>query len=120
MIPTPTHSRKNTQTRIPGPQPAAIGVGGASTPTIRAVETPQGADADAANGSEPAAKRKTQFIAREPRVRQESMRDFADFIRTTGPDKEMNVVPLISRTGSRQASGVPSRSPLASCDVKQS
>lgn len=47
-----------------------------------------------------------KFIAREPRVKQESMRDFADFIRTTGPDKEMNVVPIIQRSGSRAAGSI--------------
>ena len=35
-------------------------------------------------------------MAREPRVQTESTRDFADFIRSTGPNREANIVPLLS------------------------
>lgn len=35
-------------------------------------------------------------MAREPRIMTESTRDFADFIRSTGPDKEPKVFPVIS------------------------
>lgn len=39
---------------------------------------------------------KTGLMAREPRVQTESTRDFADFIRSTGPDKESTVYPLMN------------------------
>nr|POE56315.1 hypothetical protein CFP56_50859 [Quercus suber] len=39
---------------------------------------------------------KSGLMAREPRVMTESTRDFADFIRSTGPQKEPVVVPLLS------------------------
>ncbi|KXL47529.1 hypothetical protein M433DRAFT_536 [Acidomyces richmondensis BFW] len=36
------------------------------------------------------------FMAREPRVQTESTRDFADFIRSTGPSKDPIITPLVS------------------------
>ena len=39
---------------------------------------------------------KTGMMAREPRVQTESTRDFADFIRSTGPNKEASVYPLMN------------------------
>lgn len=91
---------------MPGPQPVGTSVrdstassisNSATNPNITAANAPQ----------QPKKKVKMlSFTAREPRIKQESMRDFADFIRTTGPDKEMNVVPLIPRAGSRQGGSV--------------
>ena len=40
--------------------------------------------------------RKSGLMAREPQVQTESTRDFADFIRSTGPDKEPELRPLLS------------------------
>ncbi|KAK5164861.1 uncharacterized protein LTR77_009525 [Saxophila tyrrhenica] len=42
------------------------------------------------------AHRKSGLMAREPRVQTETTRDFADFIRSTGPQKEKPVYPLLS------------------------
>ncbi|KAF2096458.1 hypothetical protein NA57DRAFT_58373 [Rhizodiscina lignyota] len=118
-IPTPTHSRKNTQSsvnRVPGPQPVGSNLRDRdSTASSNRDSAGTTANMTAANAPEqPAKKKKLTFVAREPRVMQESMRDFADFIRTTGPDKEMNVVPIIPRSGSRQAGSVGSGSMLNS------
>jgi hypothetical protein len=46
-------------------------------------------------------------LAREPRVQDESMRDFADFIRSTGPsgNEERPVQPFVSLGGNKSASG---------------
>lgn len=40
--------------------------------------------------------RRSGLMAREPTVQTESTRDFADFIRSTGPDKEPELRPLLS------------------------
>ena len=40
--------------------------------------------------------RKSGLMAREPRVMTESTRDFADFIRSTGPQKDTTVVPILA------------------------
>ncbi|KAK5132435.1 hypothetical protein LTR04_004850, partial [Oleoguttula sp. CCFEE 6159] len=40
---------------------------------------------------------KSGLLAREPRIQSESTQDFADFIRSTGPDKEQNIaLPLLA------------------------
>ena len=43
---------------------------------------------------------KTGLMAREPRVMTESTRDFADFIRSTGPGKEAAVYPIMANASS--------------------
>ncbi|KAK5112527.1 hypothetical protein LTR85_011219 [Meristemomyces frigidus] len=40
--------------------------------------------------------RRSGLMAREPRIMTESTRDFADFIRSTGPNKEQEVLPVIN------------------------
>lgn len=40
--------------------------------------------------------RRSGLMAREPQVVTESTRDFADFIRSTGPEKEQEIYPLVS------------------------
>jgi hypothetical protein len=40
--------------------------------------------------------RKSGLMAREPRVQTESTRDFADFIRSTGPETEKSVYPILA------------------------
>ncbi|KAF2169291.1 hypothetical protein M409DRAFT_20517 [Zasmidium cellare ATCC 36951] len=40
--------------------------------------------------------RKSGLVAREPQVMTESTRDFADFIRSTGPNKEQEVLPILN------------------------
>lgn len=40
--------------------------------------------------------RKSGLMAREPQVMTESTRDFADFIRSTGPSKEQEVLPILN------------------------
>ncbi|KAK4503679.1 hypothetical protein PRZ48_004594 [Zasmidium cellare] len=40
--------------------------------------------------------RKSGLMAREPQVMTESTRDFADFIRSTGPQKEQEVLPILN------------------------
>ena len=42
------------------------------------------------------AHRRSGLMAREPRVMTESTRDFADFIRSTGPDKEQPIYPIVT------------------------
>lgn len=42
------------------------------------------------------AHRRSGLLAREPRVMTESTRDFADFIRSTGPNKDQEVTPVIN------------------------
>ncbi|EME82898.1 uncharacterized protein MYCFIDRAFT_215124 [Pseudocercospora fijiensis CIRAD86] len=44
--------------------------------------------------------RKSGLMAREPQVLTESTRDFADFIRSTGPSKEPEIRPLVSNRSS--------------------
>ena len=44
--------------------------------------------------------RKSGLMAREPRVMTESTRDFADFIRSTGPNKEAAVYPIMANASS--------------------
>jgi hypothetical protein len=54
-------------------------------------------------------------LAREPRVQDESMRDFADFIRSTGPsNEERPVQPFVSLASNKSANGsTPSLGSLA-------
>ncbi|CAK3734961.1 Hypothetical predicted protein [Lecanosticta acicola] len=47
--------------------------------------------------------RKSGLMAREPQVVTDSTRDFADFIRSTGPDKEQEIYPIISNRASLQS-----------------
>ena len=46
-------------------------------------------------------------LAREPRIQSESMRDFADFIRSTGPtaSQERPVQPFVNLSGNKSANG---------------
>lgn len=49
---------------------------------------------------------KSGLMAREPRVQTESTRDFADFIRSTGPDKEASIYPLMNNVSSTSLSSM--------------
>ncbi len=56
----------------------------------------------------------TRPLARDPKIESESMRDFADFIRSTGPSpgQEKPVQPFVSISGNGQKSGNQSTSTL--------
>lgn len=70
--------------------------------------------------------RRSGFMAREPRVQTESTRDFADFIRSTGPSKDPIITPLVSNanrsttslnsTRSARVNGLSRSSSIASQD----
>lgn len=49
---------------------------------------------------------KSGMMAREPRVQTESTRDFADFIRSTGPDQEASVYPLMKNVSTTSLSSL--------------
>lgn len=58
--------------------------------------------------SSPSRKVVTRPLAREPRIEQESMRDFADFIRSTGPSagQEKAVQPFVNLSGNNSTSSL--------------
>ncbi|KAK3079168.1 hypothetical protein LTS18_005566 [Coniosporium uncinatum] len=48
--------------------------------------------------------KKSGFAPREPRIQTESLRDLADFLRSTAPDKEPEVLPIVSPGARRSPS----------------
>ena len=93
------------------------------TANLPGTSTPRKGPASSNHKPSPSRKVVTRPLARDPKIESESMRDFADFIRSTGPSpgQEKPVQPFVNISGNGSRSGSVSTSSLGrKLSLKQS